>query len=54
MAVKGLILVGMILGGAVGTRLGTVFGGEITPYVFSGVGSLAGIVAGWYVSRRLA
>lgn len=48
---KLLIFVGINLGGCVGWELGERFG-TLTAFVVSGIGSLAGVYAGWWVARK--
>jgi hypothetical protein len=45
------IFVGINLGGYVGWELGDRIG-LMTAYLLSGIGSLAGVFAGWWVARR--
>ena len=46
-----VICVGIHLGGGVVWELGERFG-TLTAVVVSGIGSLAGVYAGWWVARK--
>ena len=48
---KLLIFVGVNVGGAVGWAIGEPFG-FMTAFFVSGLGSCAGVYAGWWVARR--
>jgi len=48
---KLLIFIGVNVGGAVGWAIGEQFG-FMTAFFISGLGSCAGVYAGWWVARR--
>jgi hypothetical protein len=48
---KFLIFIGVNVGGAIGWSLGEPFG-FMTAFFVSGLGSCAGVYAGWWVARR--
>jgi hypothetical protein len=48
---KFLIFIGINVGGAIGWSLGEPFG-FMTAFFVSGLGSMAGVYAGWWVARR--
>ena len=50
--VKLFIFVGINVGGYFGWELGARFG-TMTAFLLSGVGSVAGVFAGWWLARRL-
>ncbi len=51
MRMKLCIFVGVNLGGAVGWELGDPFG-TMMAVLLSGVGSVLGVIAGWWLARR--
>jgi hypothetical protein len=48
---KFLIFIGVNVGGMIGWSLGEPFG-FMTAFFISGLGSCAGVYAGWWVARR--
>jgi hypothetical protein len=48
---KLLIFIGINVGGAIGWSLGEPFG-FMAAFFVSGLGSVAGVYAGWWVARR--
>ena len=49
---KLLIFVGMTIGGYVGWAVAEQFG-ILIAFIVSGVGSIAGVVGGWWLARRI-
>jgi hypothetical protein len=49
---KLFIFIGVNVGGAIGWSLGEQFGGVMTAFFMSGLGSMVGVYAGWWAARR--